>query len=239
MHTIYSSLASTIRSAASTKGQDGRLLVGIAGPPGCGKSTIAAEVVRLLNNQVTCNTPDSIGILGPAIAISIDGFHLTRKQLEFLPDPINARVRRGAPFTFDVEAILDFVQTLRSSANLPPTTRPTITAPSFDHSIKDPVENDITILPTDSIIILEGNYLLLNEPKWCDISKAFDLCHFVNVDPMLARQRVASRHVASGIELTLEDGERRFDSNDALNGELVREKIVRCDVMVDSVDVPV
>jgi pantothenate kinase len=240
MDDTYAQLATSICSAARAKSPPGsRLLVGIAGPPGSGKTTIAQHVVRIINNTQTSTT--SSGGESPLVAktVSVDGFHYTRRYLDTLPNREEAYVRRGAPWTFDVDAILALVSRLAATASLPSDKRPTILAPSFDHALKDPVEDDIEISPETSIVILDGNYLLLDEDKWRDISPRLDLRIFVQVDPQLARDRVAARHVAAGIEPTLEKGLERFDSNDLINGDLIRSKIVGCDLKVESIPIPV
>jgi len=84
----------------------------------------------------------------------MDGFHLTRAQLDALPDPANAHARRGAEFTFDGEGFLKLVQRLR-----PPLTSSSsvVYAPSFDHAVKDPKEDDIMVDVSHRIIVFEGN----------------------------------------------------------------------------------
>lgn len=71
-----------------------------------------------------------------------------------MPDPENAHARRGAEFTFDGEGFLRLVQDLRKRVTL---SSATIFAPSFDHAVKDPKENDIAILPSHKIVLFEGN----------------------------------------------------------------------------------
>jgi pantothenate kinase len=93
----------------------------------------------------------------------MDGFHLPRSVLDDLSNRKEAYARRGAAWTFDVKGILALVQLLRSSADVTAALRKPIYAPTFDHAIKDPVENGVLISGEVSIIILEGNYLLLDE----------------------------------------------------------------------------
>ena len=236
MDDIYAKVAATIGKAARTK-PDQRILVAIAGPPGCGKSTIAAKAVELLN--ASANTPRSRRgrLEKAAVAVSVDGFHYPRSYLDTWPNRAEAYKRRGAPWTFDVQRILAFIRALKNSASLPREDRPAVYAPSFDHAAKDPIEDAICIPPGAKIVILEHNYLLLDELDWREISGMVDVRVFVDVDANIARNRVARRHVLAGIEDTLVKGQRRFDLNDGLNGQLIRQHLVHCDLVVRSVDI--
>ena len=84
----------------------------------------------------------------------MDGYHYTRAQLDAMPDPATAHARRGAEFTFDGEGFLALVKRLKEPVTAETTT---IFAPSFDHAIKDPKENDIPVERTHRIVVLEGN----------------------------------------------------------------------------------
>lgn len=230
MDNIYAGLAAKIWEVASSRAPK-RTLVGIAGPPGSGKTTIAAHVLTRLN-AMPANGP-----LKPVVAVAMDGFHYTRAQLDAFSDPAEAHKRRGAPWTFDVDAVLDLVRQLHASTLVEPHERQDILAPSFDHAIKDPVPDDISIPAAASVVILEGNYLLLDNDSWRDVGPLLDFRILVHVSHEEARQRVAHRHVTSGIEPTLDLGQKRFDSNDGINGELIRAKVVPYDVVVESMHV--
>jgi pantothenate kinase len=91
--------------------------------------------------------------------------------LSTFTDAENAFRRRGAPFTFDAEAFLKLVTTLKTR---PVTTyeepEVMVTAPSFDHATKDPVEHAISISSRTRLAIVEGNYTLLNHSPWKDLA---------------------------------------------------------------------
>ncbi|KAE8379824.1 hypothetical protein BDV26DRAFT_258637 [Aspergillus bertholletiae] len=106
-------------------------------------------------------------------------------------------------------------------------------APSFDHEKKDPVADGVSIPSDTSIVILEGNYLLLDEPQWRNVAALVDYCVFVEADLHIARERVARRHVRAGIEPTLQDGFRRVDQNDFLNALTISQKRLPADLVVD------
>lgn len=231
----YIRLADTIRQQANQHTKP-RYLVAIAGIPGSGKTTTAQAVVQQLNKDPSIH----------AALLSMDGFHLPRSALDQLPNAKEAHIRRGAPWTFDVPRFVTFMHNLRHWSDKTPLAKPssgpwspkeTIQAPAFDHEAKDPVENGICITPDSNIIIVEGNYLLLDEPGWRDLAHLVDYRVFVDTDLQEARERTAKRHVLAGIEKTLEDGYRRVDSNDYLNGVSIREKLIGPDLVVKSVSV--
>lgn len=217
-------LATLVHSRSKAK--QGQYLIAIAGAPGSGKTTIAtslAQKLRELNEAV--------------VTVPMDGFHLPRSTLDAMSNREEAYIRRGAPWTFDVAATLFFVHRLSKWANSTSHATPEecIYAPSFDHAIKDPTPNGVIIPPDASIVILEGLYLLLDEPGWSEIAPLLDLRILVTVDLMEARTRVAKRHVEAGIEPTMEDGFRRVDQNDYLNGQMIYEQSRGWDVKIESV----
>ncbi|KAL1985465.1 hypothetical protein VTN96DRAFT_7908 [Rasamsonia emersonii] len=256
MQSTYQSLAKTIRHRAAECPRQ-RYLVAIAGAPGSGKTTIAHEVAKRINNNdaapsdgphkhnLSSDKPVSQSSSpSPTVCISIsmDGFHLPRSTLHTLPNK-EAYRRRGAPWTFDADKAVEFVWCLRKWANNHEdggnnTTEPIIYAPTFSHALKDPVPDALPIPSSGAmriILLLEGNYLLLDEPPWDEIGQLVDLRVFVEADPALTRERVAQRHLQAGIESTIEDAYRRVDGNDLINGRLVNEKkVAGIDLVVTS-----
>ena len=102
----------------------------------------------------------------------------------------------------------------------------TVYAPSFDHAVKDPVENDIAISPDMRIIMFEGNYLSLNRSPWKDAASMMDELWFVEVGFERARERLVSRHVKAGIARDEEEANKRVTENDLVNGkEIVEERM--------------
>lgn len=232
MDSEYRRLANAILAQAQNSPAK-RYLVAIAGIPGSGKTTTAQAIVSHLNSTPKVH----------AALLSMDGFHLSRAALDKMPNATEAHVRRGAPWTFDVTRFVSFVRKLRIWATETPLPSASgtwcdtdvIRAPTFDHEAKDPVEDGLVITPDASIIIIEGNYLLLDEPGWRDLASLVDYRVFVDTDLKEARDRTAKRHVQAGIEKCLEDGYRRVDSNDYLNGVSIQERLLTPDMVIKSV----
>ncbi|KAI6780573.1 nicotinamide riboside kinase [Emericellopsis cladophorae] len=203
--------------------QNNRVLVALAGVPGSGKSTVGNALLRVLplyNVKEVCVLP-------------MDGFHHTKEALMAFDDPALAFQKRGAPFTFDAEAFFKLVQCIKET----PVTRPdekavTFLAPDFDHAVGDPVPDAIQISSAARIVIVEGNYTLLDEEPWNKIAALVDDRWFVDVTPDVARERLAKRHMQAGIEKTYEAAVARAEDNDLPNGALIRSKLIRPDVRI-------
>lgn len=200
---LISGLADRARSVLESSKKQ-RILITIAGPPGAGKSLVAEAVASSLNMHMT----------GQPIAtvVGMDGFHLTRRQLQQQPDSLRALARRGAPFTFNAASAVDFARRVCVYGE-------DQWCPSFDHAIKDPIPNNIFVPADSRIILFEGNYLHLDYKPWNTIAELADDRWLVEVDRDTASSRLAHRHMASGICKTLEEGFKQADSNDLINLE--------------------
>ena len=164
----------------------------------------------------------------------MDGYHLSREQLSALPDPVHAHARRGAEFTFDGEAFVGLVRRIREPLSA---SSKTLHAPSFDHAVKDPVQDDVPIEPTTRILVFEGNYLSLGREPWSTAAAMMDELWFVEVDFETARKRLIPRHVKAGIAKDEEEADRRARENDLVNGEqIVRERLEVHEVIVSRED---
>jgi pantothenate kinase len=168
-----------------------------------------------------------------AYYVPLDGYHLTRAQLAALPNPEEAAFRRGAPFTFDGEKYVALVQKLRERI-VPETT--TIYAPSFDHAIKDPVENDIPVPPTARIVVFEGLYVALDKEPWRRAAKLMDELWFVDVPMATAVERLVKRHVAAGLSPDAKHARARVLASDMNNGQYVLDHRLEIQETIQSVD---
>jgi pantothenate kinase len=198
------------------------VLIGVSGIPGSGKTTLAAAVAERVNQLGNTNNDF-------AVCIPMDGYHLSRAQLAAMPDPATAIHRRGAAFTFDAEAFYRLVQRLREPLT---SASSTVYAPSFDHAIKDPVADDIAILPKSRVVIFEGLYLSLGCEPWSSAAALMDERWFIEVDREIARARLVKRHVASGIVPDVAAAEHRVSSTDFLNADDIIENRLPVQEMV-------
>ncbi len=159
----------------------------------------------------------------------MDGFHLTRAELSAMSNAEEAHARRGAPFTFSPEKLSGLLANLRTS-------KEDVYAPSFDHALKDPVENDVYVRAQTKLVVIEGNYLSLDQDVWRDLTGYFHEKWFVEVDREAAVQRVIKRHLAAGLAKTKEDAEERARGSDYMNADLILSHRLPVDKIVYSVD---
>ncbi|HPE61665.1 MAG TPA: hypothetical protein PLB10_15140 [Thiolinea sp.] len=195
--------------------QPARLLIGLAGQPGSGKSTIARhwrEAMRIAHPEL------------PMQVLGMDGFHLSRSQLAALPDPDAAFARRGAPWTFDAAGFVAKVAALRADAGM-------VKWPDFDHSVGDPEPDALQVGPAVRVVLVEGLYLLYREGDWAGLNGLFDECWFLDTDPTLALERLLVRHQQAW-GFSREQALARYRSNDGLNAGLVRHTRQRADWLV-------
>ncbi|WP_235500085.1 nucleoside/nucleotide kinase family protein [Leifsonia sp. Root227] len=158
-----------------------RVLVGIAGSPGSGKTTLALAVVEHANARM----PDH-----PAFAASLpmDGFHLANATL----DALGRHDRKGAIDTFDAwgfVALLERVATEREH---------TVYAPGFDRTVDEPVAASIAIAPETRLVVVEGNYLLADAEPWSRIPDLLAESWFVSTPESVRLGRLIDRHTRHG-----------------------------------------
>ncbi len=184
-----------------------RILIGITGQPGAGKSTVAERLVADLA---------ATGIR--AVLVPMDGFHLPQATLERLGN----RARMGAPDTFDVAGYVELLGRLRTPSSA--------TAPGFDRVIEEPVGDAIVIPAETEVVVTEGNYLLLGAGGWQTVRPLLDAVWYIDLDDDLRLERLIARHHAFG--KTIEAATAWANGPDAANAALIAGTRSRADLVV-------
>ncbi len=188
-----------------------RILIGIIGGPGAGKSTLAAEVIGILNDRID----------GSAARVPMDGFHMVQSKLE--AEELTAF--KGAPHTFEAEGFVQLLKQLKP-AHMP------ISVPGYSRKIEDVVPNAFTIAGNVPILIIEGNYLLLDASPWNEIPDLLDLSFFLHLSADVTRARLLRRHAEHG-RFTPEWIERHVTDVDMVNYSVVDSSSSRADIIID------
>ena len=197
-----------IRRARGLVVPGGRRLLGITGPPGAGKSTLAEALVR--------------GLASDAVLVGMDGFHLSGDELHRR----GLARRKGAPETFDAAAYVDLLRSLRSPSN------GDVAAPGFDRAREETVPAAVVVADAVPLVVTEGNYLLLDTPPWSSIAELLDECWYVDLRSDLRVGRLVERHAAYGKSLA--EAWAWAGGSDARNADLVTETRGRASLIVDA-----
>jgi pantothenate kinase len=162
-----------VRRAAALASGGRRAILGIAGAPAAGKTTLAEQLVQALD----------------AVAhVPMDGFHLADVELERL----GARDRKGAPDTFDALGYAALLRRLREDED------DIIYAPGFERVIEQPIAGAIPIHRSARLIVSEGNYLLVDDPRWRRVKPLFDEVWYADLDHEERLRRLVDRHMRFG-----------------------------------------
>lgn len=183
-------------------------LLGVSGAPGAGKSTFAAAVAAAYDGVV----------------VPMDGFHLADVELarRGLLD------RKGAPETFDAEGYAALLGRVRRRPDH------VVMAPRFDRSIEQPVAGSVPVPPEVGLVVTEGSYLLLDEPRWrATRSRLHEVWH-LRVDEDLRVRRLVARHVEFG--KTPAEARAWVERVDQPNAALVEAAAARADRVLDLTD---
>ncbi|GMA26075.1 hypothetical protein GCM10025864_38340 [Luteimicrobium album] len=211
--TARDDLVARARALVELSRADGRRRVlGIAGPPGAGKSTLAAQVAEALR--------------GEAVVVGQDGFHLAQREL----DRLGRADRKGAPDTFDGAGFVALLERLVRQA---PGDAPVL-APEFRREIEEPVAGAVAVAATVPLVVTEGNYLLLDDGPWARVRALLDEAWFLAPDDAARVEGLVARHVRHG--RSPEAARAWVERSDEANAVVVRPGAARADVVVRLAD---
>lgn len=152
-----------------------RKILGLVAPPGAGKSTLAEALIAHHAPLVQ--------------GVPMDGFHLANSELARL----GRQQRKGAPDTFDAAGFVSLLRRLKYQSPAE-----TIYAPEFRRDIEEPIAGAIAVAPETTLVITEGNYLLLDDQPWSELRELVDEIWYLDVPDELRRERLLARHMQFG-----------------------------------------
>ncbi len=202
---VIEDIGTLVERARTLAAAGERRILGIAGPPGGGKSTVARAVVAELGER--------------ARLVPMDGFHLAQSELVRL----GRRDRMGAPDTFDAAGYAALLMRLRGD-------EPVVYAPEFRREIEEPIAGAIAIPRSVPLVVTEGNYLLLQDGGWGSVRALLDEAWYVETDEELRVQRLIQRHIQFG--KTPEYARAWVLRSDEHNAALVAATAATADVLV-------
>jgi len=184
-----------------------RVLIGIIGKPGAGKSTLSKFLMAKLSKELVTVVP-------------MDGYHLSNKVLKDL----KRSDRKGAPDTFDVAGFVSLVKRIRSEQTQ------NIYYPIFDRAIEESIAAQGVVTSATKVVIIEGNYLLHDEGGWEVLNDLLDESWMVDVDDDKRISRLISRHIAYGKDP--EAAKAWAKGTDEVNAKLIERGRTRADFVV-------
>jgi pantothenate kinase len=169
------SFADLVDRARALVSDGRRAVLGIAGAPGAGKTTLAEELVKAIGTPWAGHVP-------------MDGFHLADVEL----DRLGLRDRKGAPDTFDALGYAGLLRRLREDED------DVIYAPGFERTLEQPIAGAIPVFGDTRLIVSEGNYLLIDEGRWAKVRPLMNEVWYVDLDAEERLRRLVERHIRFG-----------------------------------------
>lgn len=190
--------------------QNGRIVLGITGSPGAGKSTLATSLADALDPQGQW-----------VVVVPLDGFHLAKTTLARL----GRSDRKGAIDTFDAYGYLSALRRIRSD------TQRTVYLPAFHRALEESIGGEIAVDPNIKLVLTEGNYLLAAADPWPDVRREIGEVWYLELDDAVRRERLLARHLHFG--RTAAEARRWVDDVDEVNARLIASTRDSADLVVN------
>ncbi|MEV5964044.1 nucleoside/nucleotide kinase family protein [Kribbella sp. NPDC051952] len=207
MRTLDPAAAYDLAVELATRGE--RSILGITGAPAAGKSTYAEQLTAKL-------TADGYKV----VLVPMDGYHLAQSVLEEL----GLADVKGAPHTFDGNGFVALLRRLKEASD------EQIWAPRFDRGLEDSIAASIGVAPEVTLVVTEGNYLLLDEMPWATVRTLVDQCWYVAVPEQVRHERLEARHRRYG--RSAEEAHERTFGSDERNAQLIAATAAAADALI-------
>ncbi|MDM7887971.1 nucleoside/nucleotide kinase family protein [Curtobacterium sp. RHCJP20] len=185
MTTTELSVDDAVERAVALAARPGRTVLGIAGAPGAGKSTLARRIVAAV---------DAAHGVGTAVQVPMDGFHLANAAL----DALGRHDRKGAIDTFDAAGYVALVRRLAAADDEAVGDDDMVWAPDFDRRVDEPIAGSIAVPRSTRLVVSEGNYLLDTDAPWSALVDLFTETWACVVDDRVRVDRLVGRHMRHG-----------------------------------------
>ena len=202
----YDQLLNLISTNINDSGKN-RYFIALSGPPASGKSTISEKFIKDLNAK---------GI--PSSILQMDGFHYDDQILK----EKNLLLKKGSPETFDVMGLINFVSRLQKEDE--------VVIPIFDRSLELSRSSAVIISKNSKVILVEGNYILLNTHPWKELHKFFNSTIMINCEEKILEQRLIERW--ENFNLPKEEIDKKVYENDLPNGVNVLKNSIKADYIL-------
>jgi pantothenate kinase len=160
----------------------GRVIVGLVGPPGSGKTTLAEALAAAVARS------RDAGAVPAAVAVPMDGFHLSNVELSRL----GLADRKGAPETFDAAGFVHLLTRIRAGEEL-------VYAPAYSRTVHESLGGVIPVRAATPLVVVEGNYLLLPEGPWAAVRPLLDLAVYIDAPNGSRVAGLIHRHLSFGL----------------------------------------
>ncbi len=194
------------RAVWLTRDRNERVIIGLIGKPGAGKSSLSKYLLKHLPKETTALVP-------------MDGYHLSNAQLKTL----GRADRKGAPDTFDVNGYVELLKRIKTN------TKDEIYFPIFHREIEESIAAEGVVHPYTTLVLTEGNYLLVESDGWAGVADSLTESWFVDVDNDKRMARLVARHIKYG--KSPEAAHAWANGTDQRNAELIETTRMKADVI--------